>query len=124
MQKIREDNQDPANPPLIVHVIDIVDFPLSFVPFEVPPNSKVIFVLNRADAFCPRSAAMGRLLPYFENNIATALRDAGMTIKNYRIHATSAKRGWGTKELLSRIFQIRNAQSNVYFIGISLVQLI
>jgi hypothetical protein len=119
IQNIRETNHDPENPPLLVHVLDVADFPLSFIPFHVPDRSKVIFVVNRVDILCPRSSAMVRLQPYFRREIAAAMKDSRMSIRDYEIHPMSAKKGWGTKYLLERIFQLRNAKSNVYVIGTS-----
>ena len=117
MEEIRATNTDPANPPLLVYVIDVVDFPLSFVPSDVPPGSKVMFVINRADSVCERSRSMAHVRAYFRRNLPNVLKDAGMNIENYDIHPVSAKKGYGIKELVARVFQLRNAQSNVYFIG-------
>jgi hypothetical protein len=117
IKNIRNTNRDPSNPPLLVHVLDVADFPLSFIPFDIPTGSKVLFVVNRADILCSQSSALARLRPYFKTQIAKAIQDNNMSIRDYDIHPISAKKGWGTKELLNRIFQLRNAESNVYFIG-------
>jgi hypothetical protein len=120
MNDIEARNKDPENPPLILHVIDVVDFPLSFIPFNVPHGSKVIFVINRADAVCERSSAMAHVRAYFREQIPIALSDAGMHLEAYEVHPCSALKGWGVGELLERIIETRNRDSNVYLIGIPL----
>lgn len=118
LDDIRAANHDPANPPLLIQVLDVADFPLCFVPFQPPPNSKVLFVINRADSVCERASAMGHVRAYFEYNLPKALKDAGMDIKSFEVHPVSAKEGYGIKRLLERILQLRNAESNVYLIGL------
>lgn len=129
-----------SNPPLLIHVLDVADFPLSFVPFAPPRGSKVLYVINRADVVCERSSSMGHVRAYFREELVRRLEEEGIRggdvedgnrserggIGGNRgdrggigveVHPVSALKGWGIKELLVRIFQLRNAESNVYLIG-------
>ena len=117
LHEISATNRDPENPPLIIHVIDVVDFPLSFIPFKVPRIAKVMFVINRADSVCERSSSMAHVRAYFKQHLPLTLKNAGMDLNTYEVHPVSARKGWGVKGLLERIFQIRNAENNVYLIG-------
>jgi translation initiation factor IF-2 len=48
------------------------------------------------------------------------LQEAGIDMdfeNEIEVHPVSAKKGYGIDALLKRIFQLRRAQSNVYFIG-------
>jgi hypothetical protein len=121
LHEISATNRDPENPPLIIHVIDVVDFPLSFIPFNVPGSAKVMFVINRADSLCERSSSMAHVRTYFERQLPFTLKDAGVDLGRYEVHPVSARKGWGVKALLDRIFEIRKAESNVYLIGTRLL---
>ena len=119
LSSVAKTNPDPNKPPVYVHVIDVADFPLSFVPFQPLGGGKVLFVVNRADAMCERASSMGFLRVYFKREIAKILTDEGIVLENeIEVHPVSAKKGYGIEALLNRIFQLRNAHSNVYFIGI------
>lgn len=118
LTQIQSTNPDLTNPPLLIHVLDIVDFPLSFIPFHPPPpNSKVLFVVNRADAICERASSMGHVRAYFKRELPVRLKEAGISLDSFDVLTVSAKKGYGIRELRERIFQLRNAESNVYFIG-------
>ena len=121
LSSIARANSDPRSPPLYVHVLDVVDFPLSFVPFKpTREGEKVLYVVNRADAICERAASMGFLRQYFRREIPKLLQERGIEMefeKEIEVHPVSAKKGYGIEALLKRIFQLRKAQSNVYFIG-------
>jgi len=117
MEEIRVDNPDPANPPLIVSVVDCVDFPLSFVPFHPPPNSKVIFVFSRGDSLCNRPSQLNHLTRYLTDELPRILPEHNMELSFYKAIAVSGYKDWGIKELKDLIFNIRNAESNVYLIG-------
>lgn len=117
IQQINKDNRDFDNPPLLVHVIDVADFPLSFVPFTVPRGSKLLFVINRADLLCERSSSMGHIRHYFTSQLVPVLNKAGMDSSKVEVHPVSAEKKWGIRELIQRIMQLRNRDSNVYLIG-------
>jgi hypothetical protein len=119
MHQIQKVNLDPENPPLLVHVLDVVDFPLCFIPFHPPANWKVLFVINRADALCERASSMGHLRAYFKRQLPQVLKESGISLENFDVIPFSAKKGYGISHLQERIFQLRNAESNVYFLGIS-----
>jgi cytochrome c553 len=120
-------NRDPSNPPLLVHVLDIADFPLSFIPFSPPRGSKILYVINRADVVCESPIKLGQVRIYFRTELERILKERGMIGADWggrermgvEVHPVSAVNGWGIRELLARIFQLRNAESNVYLIGIS-----
>jgi hypothetical protein len=120
LTQIQKTNLDPTNPPLLIHVLDVVDFPLSFIPFTPLPNSKVLFVINRADSVCERASSMGHVRAYFKRQLPLILKEHGISLEEFDVHPVSAKKGYGIKELRERIFQLRNAQSNVYLIGIKI----
>jgi hypothetical protein len=119
LNNIHQTNKDLENPPLIIHVIDVVDFPLCFIPFNPPWKAKVLFVINRADSMCERASKMGFFRPYFQREISLALSKAGISQEKVitEVHPVSAKKGYGIPALLKRIFELRNAESNIYFIG-------
>ena len=117
IDEIKKDNTDPENPPLIVHVLDLADFPLSFVPFTIPEGSKVLFVVNRADMLCPRGSKMPFIRHYFEQELKSYLKKAGMEVPTIEVVPMSAEKGWGAEAVILRIFQLRNKESNVYLIG-------
>jgi len=128
LTQIHTHNHDPLHPPLLIHVFDIVDFPLSFIPLDPPRGGKVLYVVNRADVLCERPGHLGRVRMYFKREIERILREQkGMFVEQgdrggigVEVHPVSALKGWGIKELLARMFQLRNAESNVYLIGIPL----
>jgi hypothetical protein len=119
LTSITTTNTDPDNPPVLVHVLDVADFPLSFIPFEVPRRGKVLFAINRADVLCPRASAMARLRPWFKTEVGKVVAEKGMEGWDGEVYPMSARKGWGIKEFIARIFQLRNRESNVYFIGTS-----
>lgn len=99
---------------------------MSFIPFEAPRGWKVLYVVNRVDVVCETSGRMGRVREYFRDELERTLRDGGIRMGGdegkgigVEVHPVSALKGWGVKELLARIFQLRNAESNVYLIGTS-----
>ena len=117
LSNIQKTNTDPENPPLLVHVIDVVDFPLSFIPFTPPKGSKVLFVINRADSLCERARSMAHVQQYFKRQLPLTLEEAGIKLEYWDVQPVSAKKGYGIQKLRETIFQLRNAQSNVYFLG-------
>jgi hypothetical protein len=117
LTNIMRSNLAISDPPLLVHVIDVVDFPASFIPFQVPSHVKVLYVINRVDTICERSRSMAHVRKYFENNIPIILEEKGIFKQKYEIHTVSARKGYGIKELTQRIFALRNEYSNVYFLG-------
>jgi len=117
LSSIRATNTDPLNPPLLVIVLDPVDFPLSFFPFTPPSEAQVLFVVNRADALCERASSMKHLRRYFELEIRKKLDECKMEIASWRVRCVSAKKGYGIKELIEDIFTMREHHSNVYFLG-------
>jgi hypothetical protein len=114
---IKRKNQDPENPPLLVHVLDIADFPLSFVPFSIPEHSKVIFVINRLDLLCHQGSMTLGLREYLKKLLPSLLDKARMQVPSFEILPISADKGWGIKELIARLNQLRNKESNIYLIG-------
>jgi hypothetical protein len=117
LSHIQKTNTDPENPPLFVHVIDVVDFPLSFIPFTPPEGSKIIFAINRADSLCERASSMAHVRHYFKRQLPLTLKEAGINLEYWDVQPVSAKKGYGVQKLREMIFQLRNAESNVYFIG-------
>ena len=61
---------------------------------------------------------MGFIRSYFERQLPISLEESGITLQNYIVQPVSAKKGYGILELQNKIFQLRNAESNVYFLGI------
>lgn len=128
LSEIASQNRFRSNPPLLIHVLDVADFPLSFIPFAPPRGSKILYVINRADVVCERSSSMGHVRTYFREELERILKEEGIRGMDtgergdrgeigVEVHPVSALKGWGIKELLARIFQLRNAESNVYLIG-------
>jgi hypothetical protein len=71
---------------------------------------------------------MGHVRTYFREELERILKEEGIRGMDtgergdrgeigVEVHPVSALKGWGIKELLARIFQLRNAESNVYLIG-------
>jgi hypothetical protein len=123
MQRIIKDTDDPeTGPPLIVHVIDIADFPHSFIPFSVPfPKSKVIFAINRSDLVGERSKSMGHVRGYMQQQLERLVREHKLYIPAYEVVATSGYKKWGSKDLIEAIYNLRSKNSSVYFVGRSLL---
>ena len=130
LSEIASQKRSSSNPPLFIHVLDVVDFPLCFMPFAPPRGSKVLYVINRADVVCERSSSMAHVRAYFREELQKRLEEEGIRGGEaeagnrgdkggigVEVHPVSALKGWGIKELLARIFQLRNAESNVYLIG-------
>jgi len=117
LASIRSTNKDPLNPPLLVIVLDPVDFPLSFFPFTPPAEAQVLFVINRADALCERARSMKHLRTYFEEEIRKKLVECKMEIATWGVRCVSAKKEYGIKELIGDILTMRRDRSNVYFLG-------
>jgi len=117
LASIRSTNTDPLNPPLLVIVLDPVDFPLSFFPFTPPSEAQVLFVINRADALCERARSMKHLRVYFEDEIRKKLVECKMEIATWGVRCVSAKKGYGIKELIRDTLTMRAYHSNVYFLG-------
>ena len=93
------------------------------MPFRPLDRGKVVYVVNRADAMCETASSMGFLRQYFRREIPRVGRESGVDVgeeEQVEVHPVSAKMGYGVEALLKRIFQLRNAHSNVYFIGIHL----
>ncbi len=130
LSEIASQKRSSSDPPLLIHVLDVADFPLCFIPFAPPRGSKVLYVINRADVVCERSSSMAHVRAYFREELERRLKEEGIRegeaeggnrgVKRgigVEVHPVSAVKGWGIKELLARIFQLRNAESNVYLIG-------
>jgi hypothetical protein len=104
--------------PVLVIILDPVDFPLSFLSFSPPPDTRVLFVVNRADAFCARSTQMKHFQEYFENEIRRELNERKMDIPTWAVCCVSAKKAFKIKELWDKIVDMRESpHSNVYFLG-------
>ena len=78
----------------------------------------MLFVINRADSLCERSTAMAHVRHYFKRQLPVSMEEAGIKLEYWDVHPVSAKKGYGIQQLREKIFQLRNAESNVYFLGI------
>ena len=60
---------------------------------------------------------MAHLRHYFKRQLPLTLEEAGIKLEYWDVQPVSAKKGYGIQKLREMIFQLRNAESNVYFIG-------
>ena len=60
---------------------------------------------------------MSHVRQYFKRQLPFTFEEAGIKLEYWDVQPVSAKKGYGISQLRERIFQLRNAESNVYFLG-------
>ncbi|KAF6816868.1 DUF974 domain-containing protein [Colletotrichum sojae] len=110
----------------IYHVIDAVDFPMSFIPklhLILDANLKhrnrrnkagryykdrkfdMDFIITRSDLLAPKKEMVDKLMPYLRNVLRNALGRYGKLITLGNVRCVSAQRGWWTKDLREKIYE-------------------
>ncbi|ORZ40361.1 hypothetical protein BCR44DRAFT_1173217 [Catenaria anguillulae PL171] len=105
-----------SNRSLFIHMVDMLDFPLSYFPTSriLPRNAPYLLVFNKSDLL-PLSATSERLsqwATHFARRLKLRPAPAG-------VHVISSKSGAGIKDLMAHAEQLRNryALRDVYLLG-------
>ncbi|KAG5513906.1 hypothetical protein PMAC_000528 [Pneumocystis sp. 'macacae'] len=106
---------------LLIHVIDSVDFPHSYVPElhnlfgEV---ARIFYVINKIDIISGKGSALEKIRNYFLLEISKLTHNVKEKILPFVI-LTSAVKGWGIDQLITSINKYKAKKSNIYFVGMT-----
>ncbi|KTW28507.1 hypothetical protein T552_01766 [Pneumocystis carinii B80] len=107
--------------PLLICIIDSVDFPHSYIS-ELHnlygKISQILYVINKIDIICTEKDMLNKIRDYFVSEISKLTQIAEEQIKPFII-LTSATKGWGIDQLITSINKYKTKKSNIYFIGMA-----
>ncbi|KAG4305624.1 hypothetical protein PORY_001180 [Pneumocystis oryctolagi] len=106
---------------LVIHVIDSIDFPHSYIPelySLLGKNARIFYVISKIDIICQKKHMLGKIRNYFISEMAKIVHSIEKKVVSSVI-LTSAVKGWGIDQLITSINEYKAKKSNLYFIGMT-----
>lgn len=107
--------------PLLVYVIDSIDFPHTYISelhSLYGKISQILYVISKIDIICRKKEMLRKVKDYFASEISKLTQITEKEIKPFII-LTSATKGWGIDQLITSINKYKTKKNNIYFIGMA-----